>query len=883
MGESVIGAGPVPRPIAAARQTDLLERSGPLAALDDAFSRVSAGSGGRLVLLGGEAGVGKTVLVGRFCDRHRRSARVISGACDALFTPRALGPFLGIADALRGSLGELVRAGARPHEVVDALLDDLRGGKPVILVVEDAHWADQATLDVLRLMGRRIEGAKALVVVTYRDDELGRAHPLRLVLGELPTAGAIVRLPLHPLSPSAVAELARDAEIDAAALHQLTGGNPFFVTEALGAGGTQIPSTVVDAVLARAARMSAAAIAALEAVSIFPGQAEVALLEVIARESIGHLDECVASGMLVPVAGGVSFRHELARLAVEETLAPDRRLGLHRAALRAMETQAGREKDPARLAHHAEAAHDAESVLLHAPAAADRASSLGAHREAAAQFSRALRFAGSAQATLRVRLLEGRAQECYLTGRFVDAIDAEQSALELHRRLGQRRAEGDALRRLSRLRFYAGEVGLARELGRKAVALLERLPPGRELAWAYSTVSMFEERLEEVASWGKRAIELAERIGDDEIRCHSLTNVGCHELLNGIPEGREKLERSLELGMALGSDEAVVRAFSLMAIATVRTRSYDLADDVLTRAIKFSTGRDLASHRLIQLAQRARVELDRGHWDKAVASAEGALRETTEPYRVFALPVIALVRARRGEHGVWPLLDEASELAPADELLRSAPLAAARAEAAWLEGRRDAVFGETQAVFELAVRQRAPWAVGELAAWRRRARIEETIPAELVVEPYVAQFAGDGVRASELWTGIGCPYEAALALADTGAEGPLRQAFNELTKLGARPAAEMVAHRLREMGARAVPRGPRSATRDNPAGLTPREVDVLVLLSEGLRNAEIADRLFLAGKTVDHHVSAILRKLGVRTRGEAAVEAVRLGVVGQHR
>lgn len=502
MGEFAPNVGPVPRPAEPAGQSDLLERALPLAALDNALAAVTGGSGGRLVFLGGEAGVGKTALVRRFCDQHRASTRVISGACDALFTPRALGPFLGIADALRGALGELVRAGARPHEVAAALLDQLRGGKPVILVIEDVHWADQATLDVLRLLGHRIGSARALVLVTYRDDELGRAHPLRLVLGELPTGGAIVRLPLEPLSAAAVAELAGDRDIDVAALYALTGGNPFFVTEVLGAGRTQIPATVRDAVLARAARLNPPAVKALEAVSIFPGQAEIALLEAVAAEDVGHLDECVTSGMLVAATGGVSFRHELARLAVEEALAPDRRLGLHRAALQAMAAAATRDTDVARLAHHAEAAHDAESVLRHAPAAAARAGSLGAHREAAAHYARALRFADAVPADVRVRLLEGRGQECYLTGRFADAIDAEQGALQLHRRLGQRREEGDALRRLSRLRFYAGEVPQAREQGRQAVALLEQLPPGRELAWAYSSVSMFEEDLDAVTAGG---------------------------------------------------------------------------------------------------------------------------------------------------------------------------------------------------------------------------------------------------------------------------------------------------------------------------------------------------------------------------------------------
>ena len=255
--------------------------------------------------------------------------------------------------------------------------------------------------------------------------------------------------------------------------------------------------------------------------------------------------------------------------------------------------------------------------------------------------------------------------------------------------------------------------------------------------------------------------------------------------------------------------------------------------------------------------------------------------------RSWALAALGLLRARRGDAGASAPLEEAYALVePTREIDRIAQAAAALAEAAWLTGDHAAAGQVTDAALALALDRRDSWAIGELAHWRWRAGFRDELPETLMADPHRHSIDGDWRAAAELWRKLGCPYEAALALADADDEAALRRAYDELLDLGAQPAAAIVARRLRERGARGLPRSPRSRTRANPAGLTARELEVLPFLTEGLRNAEIAERLVVSQKTVDHHVSAILRKLGVRTRGEAAAQATRLGLsasAGQQR
>ena len=579
---------------------ELLERESQLAELSKQLASVTGQHRGGVALISGEAGIGKTALINRFLAQQAKTVSVLRGACDALFTPRPLGPFHDIAPAAGRELVELVEHDVPPYRLAAALLARL-AREPTILVVEDVHWADEATLDVIGLVARRVETVPVLMVLSYRDEGLDRRHPLRMLLGGLSSAGIGWRVRLPLLTSAAVSRMAIPTDVDAADLYVKTGGNPFFVTEVLAAEGRAVPDTVRDAVLARAARLSPGAHRALEAASILQPQAEGWLLEAVAPETTAHLDECLSSGMLVPTIDAMSFRHELARLAVETSLAPNARRALHRAALFALEARPAETHDSARLAHHAEAAEDTAAVLQHAPRAAIAAVAAGAHREAAAQYARALRFSADAGATVRGDLFDGHSYECYVGGRFEDALQSAEAALECHRLSGDRRREGNALRALSRLLRYMGRPEPALEAGRSAVTVLETIAPERDLALAYCNLSylfMSVEDAEGTFHWAAKALTLADQLGDVELRIYAVINCATLDYLAGKPEATATLERCLEEASEAGLDEYAGRAYVALCYWAARSKSHADAERWLEDGLNYCT-----EHGLRPLAQ----------------------------------------------------------------------------------------------------------------------------------------------------------------------------------------------------------------------------------------------------------------------------------------
>ncbi|MGZ4173313.1 MAG: helix-turn-helix transcriptional regulator, partial [Solirubrobacteraceae bacterium] len=861
----------------------LLERADELGVLHGCAAELAASGRGRVVLAFGEAGIGKTALLRQFYSEVPRRFTTLWGTCDPLFTPRPLGPLLEPAAELGGESKRLVSGEARPFDVALAFADELGAILPAVLVVEDIHWADEATLDVVRLLARRAEACGFLLVLTYRSDQLHRDHPVRIVLGELPDA-AVTRLELHGLSRDAVGALATQSGLNAGELFERTAGNPFFVTETLAAGTERVPETVRDAVHARVARLSPEARGLLDAVAIVPQRAEVWLLEALTDGALDALDECLRSGVLRAEADGVVFRHELARIAVEESLPPDRAVALHRRALAALADPALAAPDLARLAHHAEAAGDAPAVLRYAPAAGEQAAALGSPREAQHHYWRALRFARGMPPAARAGLLERFAGHAYLSDMRSEAVDAIDEAIAIHRRHRDVVKEGDDIRLRARLLACIGRAQEGLETAGEAVRVLEQAPPGRERARAYSALAGLSMHTSDPAptlEWGAKAIALANEVGDTEALVHALNNVGCVEMKMENPGGQAKLERSLEVARQahLGVDAG--RAYiNLGGMLTFMGRFAE-AREVLGRGIEYTQQLGLEAWLKCLLGNRAVVEVALGRWDEAATIAQTLIdgpRDQVIGPRSDALLALALVRARRGDPGAWPLLDEARETATAaDDLELLWPAAAARAEALWLEGRPDAIGAETELTYDRACRLGESRIAGELACWRARAGLPVE-PPDGVPDRYRLQLSGEPELAAEAFRAEGAVYDAAIALVPSSDGVALRASLDELRALGAEPAAAIVARRLRELGERQVPRGPRASTSENPAGLTNRELEVLPLLAEGLRNADIARRLVVSQKTVDHHVSSILRKLGVKRRGQAGPAAERLGV-----
>ena len=865
---------------------DLLERAPLLEELGGVLAATAAG--GRVVLVAGEAGIGKSALVKRFTERRSADGRFLLGACDPLLTPRALGPLHDIARQIGGRLAELLASGAPREAVFAALLDQLaeppRG--QVVVVVEDAHWADEATLDLLVFLGRRLERMPALLIVTYRDDELGPDHALRGVLGVLPQ-GVVHRVRPQPLSEAAVAELARRAGRPAAGLRALTGGNPLLVTEVLAAGDASVPMTVRDLVLARLAGLPADAQEVVRLVSVVPGRAELWLLEEALGPEPAAVERCVAAGLLVVGEDAAGFRHELLRQAVEGSLSSLGRRQLHRRVLRVLSEAEGRGVDIARLVHHAREAGDAEAVLRYAPEAARQAAAVAAHREAVGHYRAALDHADRLPPPGRAELLEGYSVEAYLSGLAQEALETRKAALRIRDAEGSSSEQlGESLRWLSRLSWWAGRREEAEAAAARAIAALETLPPGHQLAMAYSNQSqldMLVYRTDAAMAWGSRAIELARRLGDQETLSHALTNIGTARLLNGDQGGRVELEQAFEVAVAAGLEDHAGRALVNLASFDIEFRDYRHAREDLDRAVAFTVQHDLAGNAQYMLGGRARLGLDQGDWVGAEQDARAALAEL-EPRRqgpraVDALVVLGLLQARRGDPDAAATLQEATERAFASgELQWTGQVAAARAEHAWLSGDDDRVAEEAARVFERAVAAAHPWFAGELAFWLGLAGTPVPVPVK-VAEPYRLLLAGDWRAAAAAWHELGCPYERALALAGGDRnEAPL-EALALLDSLGARQTAQRLRRQLRDRGDLRVPRGPNRATAANPAGLTGRQAEVLELLCEGLTDAEIAARLSLSAKTVGHHVSALLAKLGVGSRRQASAAARRLGVV----
>lgn len=830
-----------------------------------------------MVLVNGPAGIGKSALVEQFTSDS--DVRVMCGVCDGAVPARPMGPLTDVADALGPDVADQLRGAPDRLVLYTAVLSAL-GDQPTILVIEDAHWADEATLDMIRYLGRRVRDVSVLVLVTLRSDELGPGHPLTLVLGDLASCATTVRLAVPSLTRSAVEQWVREvgAAVDVDVLFHRTEGNAFFVSELLAAGTDRLPAGLRDAVLSRAARLSPPGRTVLDAVAVL-GRSDSNLVLATAGVHPRELDECLRGGLLVCTDRLVDFRHDLARQVVLDALSLATTTALAARALDWLEVHSS--TDERLLATLAERAGDADAILVHAPRAGRQAAHLGAHAEAVQHLQAAVRHRTRLSDGDQAKLLADLAFECYLTGLFEESLECSRTSLDLHRTAGDTLGVGVALRWCSRISWVLGHTREAHQYGNEAVRTLEKVSASEPLAMAFSNMSqlcVLAGDAEGAIAWGRRAISLGTDLGADEVVMHAQTNIGSALSSSGrLDEGRAVLEASLDRGLENEAHEHTARTYNNLASATLSHHLVAETRDYLAAGIGYSLKRDLDTWRLNMEAMAAELELMTGEWEQALIRCRPILENRgSSASRGTALLVAGTVGIRRGDPDAVDHLDEAFALASRGrnpEL--TVPVAMVRAEAAWIRDQPDRVQAEIDRAWVAACETRNGWWIGTLAWWSVLS--DDPRQGSPIAPPFDLMLAGRWSEAAEIWESIGDPFWHAITLAGSDDPAHARTAHELLVQLGGSATLRAAAREWQRRGV-PVPRGPRPAP-DDSHGLTARELEVLHLLCEGLSNHEIAHTLVLAPKTVGHHVSAVLQKLEVPTRARATARARQLGIV----
>jgi tetratricopeptide (TPR) repeat protein len=572
----------------------LLERDAELRRLQETLRHAAQGRGS-VVLVSGEAGIGKTSLVRAFAEHARAQARVLVGVCDDLVTPRTLGPFRDMARGGGGPLAEAAASAAERDAVFGAVYQEL-ADRSTVMIVEDVHWADDATLDVVRYLAWRIAELPSVLLLTYRDDELRDDHPLRRVLGALARQD-VQRLALRRLSPGAVQELATPYGADARAVLHATGGNPFFVTEVLASPDADVPATVRDAVLARLGQLGDDTQRSLELLSTIPGQVERWLVDALLGDRAAALDEAERRGVLEADPTHVWFRHELARRAILRRLSSTARVAYNRRVLAALARRPRVELS--RLAHHAHEAGEPEQVVEHGLAAAREAAAAGAFHEALAHYELVLRWSGLLSDEQRAAIMEDSVWVLYNLSRFDRAVARAREVVRLRERLGDPAALGQALTTLSRTLYMVNDPAGSEEAVTRAVALLEPLGDRPRLARActyLAAILKLTDRLDEAIAWARRALELGERTGQQDVVAHSLNYLGYALLDRGDPGGAEDLRRAVTIARAAHHYEYAQRSYTNLVEGLYRQGRFDELDEPIALGLAYAREYGFASH-----------------------------------------------------------------------------------------------------------------------------------------------------------------------------------------------------------------------------------------------------------------------------------------------
>lgn len=862
------------RRIAATAVGELLEREVPLRSLSAAVDAAEHGSG-TVVVVSGEPGIGKSALVTCFASRVRHRARVLIGVCDDLTTPRPFGPVRDIADQLSRRGSRSPADALAPGEVATWLLREVReAGTPSVLVVEDLHWADQATIDVLTVLGRRAAELPLVLVLTLRPGDLDADDPLRHAIDAM-RRSTTLHLELAPLSRAAVAHLAGD---QAERIHALSRGNPFFVTELLAHGHDPPPPSLANAVLGRLTRFEPATRRLIELLSVVPGRVPTPLLDAV-EPGWGPLAEPAERRRVLHIdQGHVSFRHELSRAAIRSSLPWNRRRCLHE---RIVDGLLATEGDPADVVHHADAAGMPEVAAQHAVVAGRQAADSGAHREALAHLRRAVDGAevrlGAAE---HAQLLLDLAHSAWLTGRLEESLAAISIAMRLAYDLDDPALLGRCSALRAQVHWFGGDGAAAWDDATDAVRHLEAAGDAPALARGTAQaaeLSMLVSRLDDALRSGRRAMELAGE--QDDVRVRALGAIGGARLQSD-PERTDDLLAAIELARATGDAEQLVFSQVTLAVLQGLWVRPDHARVHAEQARARAREHDFEAMSTFVDAFLAWLDLREGDPAAALRLPDAAAGNRRDAGATIAEQQIRIVRAERAvrvgaDDATQHLRAVATTAARTRMLVHLAPVAELEVERALLEdtplpGHR------IERLVDIVGPQplRTGCAAARVAAWA--ALCDRAVPFRgKAPAPYAAMLDRDWRAAADAFGAVGWQHDRALLLSLLDDPDALTEALSIARNLGAAPLEGRVRRRLRSLGL-TVPRGPRTSTQTNPAQLTERQLEVLRHVATGRTNAQIAEELHISPRTVEHHVAAILTKLEVSSRAQAIARAIEL-------
>jgi DNA-binding SARP family transcriptional activator len=772
----------------------LVERGGELESLHARVSAARETGRGSLVLVSGDAGVGKSALVRAFIDGLDGAVTVHAGGCDDLVAPRSLGPFqdMTAGPGTRDSHVRSILEAGTMEEVLPALLDFL-GREPTVAVVEDLHWADDATLDAMRYLARRVTSVPVVLVATFRSGGLAGDHPLTRLLGTL-LGEHVVRLPLESLSVAAVRDLGGFSEDEASEVHRITGGNPFFVTEVIAAGVDAVPASVRDAVLGRIAVLRPEVRELLRRVSVVPGRAERWLAEALTTGSAA-LVAAEASGVLLGDPEGLTFRHELARRAVESSLTATERRSAHREVLDVLLEVPGVSR--ARLVHHAAFGGRTRELVEIGPEVAAEAARQGAHRQCVEILRLVLESPHTLPDHLAARLWSERSYSSYVVNRFEEAFTCAEAAVALADRAEDRAVLMDALPVLARAAMFARGPEAARRAAQRAVDLSRRQGDRVHLAAALTELARTHSNLPSVSVVAQpsaaceaaavEALAIALDVDRPELVARSLSYRGEARMSRGDLGGFVDLEQAVEL--AVGDPRLETRVRCLVTAAGSAFRAGNLADveRLAATGVPLSEECEFYAGQYRLRLTRAAARASHGAWDAAVDELEDLLRSPGEPGMMapLARSILARLLARRGEPQAGAILAAAAaDRRRTQSGFVAGVLEVAAAELGWLDGSlAEATPAMTDALRRVTAEGYAGVAA-ELTVYLRRAEVPVAAPPN-APGPWAPTLAGRTAEAVAAWARIGERYERAVLQAGSADTGQRDEGLKTLVDLGA--------------------------------------------------------------------------------------------------